>query len=78
MTRLTITLPDDLHRALKQESATRGRAMADLIAESLVRYGIKPEESVRDLVERARRRSGLDEAEALALATTETRAAREV
>ena len=76
MARLTLSLPDDLHRALEKESAARGRGMAELIAESLVRYGIEPEESVLDLVARARTRSALSEKQALTLATGETKSVR--
>jgi len=50
--------------------------MAELIAESLVRYGIEPEESVLDLVARARTRSALSEKQALTLATGETKSVR--
>ena len=51
MARLTITLPDDLHQALKQASARRRRTIGDLVCESLTAYGIKPEEEVRALIE---------------------------
>lgn len=76
MARLTITLPDPLHRALKQAAARRDTTLGDLIAESLAFYGIKTEETARDLVDRARARSTRGEAEALDLATREARAAR--
>lgn len=76
MARLTITLPDDLHRALKEAAARRGRTIGDLIAESLELYGVKDQRAVMALVARARKRSGLAEAEALALAVRETRGVR--
>lgn len=76
MTRLTITLPDTLHRALKEAAARRDRTIGDLVAESLAAYGIKPREDARELVARARARASLSEDEALALAVAETRAAR--
>jgi len=78
MARMTITLPDNLHRALKEAAARRDRTIGDLVAESLVVYGIKPREDARALVARARERSQLSEAEATALAVTETRAARSI
>ncbi len=76
MARLTITLPDDLHQALKQASARRRKTIGDLVCESLTAYGIKPEEEVRALIEAARRRSGLSGEEAVELALAETRAHR--
>jgi len=76
MSRLTITLPDEVHRALKEAAATRRRTIGDLVAESLERYGIKPVEAARDLVARARSHSRLDEKEALEVAVEETRAGR--
>lgn len=76
MSRLTITLPDSLHRALKETAARRGQTQAEVIAESLVFYGIKSEEDAIELVERARAAGGLDEREALEIAIEETRAVR--
>lgn len=77
MTRLTITLDDDLHRALKETAARQGRSIASIIEESLRLRGIKDQASARALVEQARRRSGLDQDVAMELAVEETRAARE-
>lgn len=76
MTRVTLTLPEELHRALKEAAAARGRTIGELVAESVVAYGIKPRAAARELVERARSRAGLAESEATALAARETRAAR--
>jgi predicted transcriptional regulator len=76
MARLTITLPDELHQALKEAAARRRRSIGDLVAESLEFYGIKTEESAREMVARARQQSGLTEAEAAKLALTESRASR--
>jgi hypothetical protein len=76
MSRITLTLPDELHRALKEAAAVRGKTIGDLVAESVVAYGIKPREAAERLVARARERSRLDAARALALATRETRAQR--
>lgn len=76
MARLTISLPDELHRALKETAARRRRTIGELVAESLVEYGVKSRESAEEMVQRARRRSALAEPEALALAVAETRAAR--
>lgn len=76
MSRLTLTLPDDLHRALKEAAAVRGRTIGDLVAESVVAYGIKPREAAERLVARARERSRLASEKALEVAIRETRAAR--
>ena len=76
MARLTITLPDDRHQALKEAAARRGKTIGQLIDESLEFYGIKSREDARDLVNRARARSGLSEDEALALAVDQTDRAR--
>ncbi len=76
MSRLTITLPDDLHRALKEAAARRRKTIGDLVAESLVFYGIKSTESARELVARARESAALDERQALEIAAEETRRVR--
>lgn len=76
MARLTITLPDDLHRALKETAARRSRTIGDLVAESLAFYGIKSTATARELVQAARESSRLSEEEARALAHRETRRVR--
>ena len=76
MSRLTITLPDALHRALKEASAQRAKTIGQLIEESLEFYGLKSRTDARALVLRARGHSGLTEAQALALAEREVKATR--
>lgn len=76
MSRLTITLDDDLHRALKETAARQGRSIASIIEESLRLRGIQDQTSARALVAQARRRAQLDAEEALAVAVEETRDAR--
>ena len=76
MARVTISLPDALHRALKEAAVRRGTTLGEVVRESLVFYGIKTPEEVSELVSRARRRSGLQEAEAQVLANRETRDTR--
>jgi hypothetical protein len=76
MARLTITLSDERHRALREAAVQRGKTIGQLIEESLELYGIKSERSAAALVAKARARSGLSEREALRLAVAETRAAR--
>ena len=77
MSRLTITLDDDLHRALKETAARQGRSIASIIEESVRLRGIKTHASARTLVDAARAHANLDEEAAMALAVEETRAARE-
>lgn len=76
MSRLTITLDDSLHQALKEAAVRQGRPIGKIIEESLILRGIKPIQSARELVARARRQAGLSEAEALEAAIEETRAER--
>ena len=76
MGRLTISLDDDLHRALKETAARQGRTIGSIIEEGLYLRGIKPLETARSLVEKARVRSDLTESDALDLGIQETRAER--
>jgi hypothetical protein len=76
MSRVTLTLPDELHRALKESAAARGKTIGDLVAESVVAYGIKPREAAERMVARARQRAALSAERAQALAVRETRAER--
>jgi hypothetical protein len=76
MPRLTITLSEERHRALKEAAAKRHQSIASLIEESLDFYGIKSGESAAELVTRARSRSVLSEDEALGIAEAATRATR--
>ncbi|MFM8554860.1 MAG: CopG family transcriptional regulator [Betaproteobacteria bacterium] len=76
MSRLTITLDDSIHQALREASARQGRSIGKIIEEGLVLRGIKPTESARQLVARARGKASLDDVEATKIAVKETRAAR--
>ena len=76
MPRLTITLSDDRHRALKEAAVRRRKSIAALIEESLEFYGIKSTATAAELVARSRARAALDEADALLLASEETQAVR--
>jgi hypothetical protein len=76
MARLTITLSDERHRALKEAAARRKKSIGQLIEESLEFYGIKSAESASALVAAARRRASMREDEALEVATEETKAER--
>lgn len=76
MSRLTITLSDERHRALKEAAARRNTSIRKIIEESLDFYGVKTTESAVALVAAARERSGLTDDDAMALAVEETRAER--
>jgi hypothetical protein len=76
VSRLTITLDDSIHQALKEAAARQGRSIGKIIEEGLVLRGIKPMESARQMVARARRNAARDDDDALSIAVKETRAAR--
>ncbi len=76
MARMTITLSDERHRALKAVSVRSGLTIGQIIEESLELYGVKTEASVESLVDRVREASELYESEALDLAVEETREVR--
>lgn len=72
MARLTISLAERTHRALKEAAARQNRSMAAIIEESLQLRGIQPVETAQELVAKARRNAGLDAEEAMAMALEET------
>ena len=76
MHRLTVTLSERRHRALEEASARRGKTMSQLNDESLDAYGIKSSAAAEHLVARARGRSELKQAEALAVAQLHVKAVR--
>lgn len=53
MARLTITLSDEKHRALKQAALRRGTTIGAIIEESLEHAGVKSEEDAVAILERA-------------------------
>lgn len=73
MARLTITLSDDIYRALKSMAARQDTTIGELIENSLRAYGPTSQAAVVGLVAKARRRSNVGEDEALELAVDETR-----
>ena len=77
MPRLTISLADRTHRALKEAAARQNRSMASIIEESLQLRGIRPYETAKEIVARARANAWLDADDAMALAVEETRRFRE-
>jgi predicted transcriptional regulator len=76
MARLTVTLDDAVHQAVKEAAARRRRTDGELIDKSLRCYGIKRQEDFEQLVVAARERSGLAGDEAMELAVRETTTAR--
>lgn len=76
MPRLTITLSEERHQALKEAAARRNESIGALIEESLESYGVKTRESAAALVARSRQGADLDEEMAQALAVEETRRQR--
>ena len=72
MPRLTISLTDRTHRALKEVAARQGRSMGSLIEESLELRGILPSDTAQEIVARARSSAGLSDEEAMAIAVRET------
>ena len=77
MARLTGTLTENRHRALKEAAARSGKTIGQIVEESLDFYGIKTQDQARELVDRARKRANLAEQRALEIAVEETRAERE-
>ena len=76
MPRMTITLSDEIHQALKEASIRQHRPIAAIIEESLRFRGIKTQVHARTLVQAARARGDLSEDNALTLAVEETRKVR--
>ena len=76
MSRLTITLSDERHRALREAAARSGRTIGQLIDESLEFYGVKGTDAARSLVASARARARMAPRAAQELAIREVRAQR--
>lgn len=76
MSRITISLSPERHKALKSAAAQRGKTIGELVEESLEASGIKPESTVADILARARAHSRLSATAAAKLAVEETRKAR--
>ena len=77
MPRLTISLTDRTHRALKEAAARQHRSMASIVEESLVLRGLQTYDTAREIVAKARAHSGLNDEEAMAVAVKETQLHRE-
>jgi len=76
MGRLTISLTDERHLALKEAAAREHKSIREIIESSLDYYGIKTKKTARSYVAMARENSGLSAEEAMTLAVQETQASR--
>ena len=76
MTRLTITLSESRHRALKESAAVRVKTIGQLIDESLDFYGVKSLNDASELVRRARTANGLSQQHVMELALNEVQSSR--
>ena len=73
----TISPTDHARRVLLEVAERRCRSVRSIAEEGLERSGIRPRDTVEEIVARARASSGLDADEAMALAVEETRRFRE-
>jgi len=76
MGRLTISLTDERHLALKEAAAREHKSIREIIENSLDYYGIKTKKTASSYVAMARENSGLSAEEAMAIAVQETQASR--
>ena len=76
MSRLTISLSDEMHQALKESSARTGRTIGSLIEEGLHLRGIRPMNTTKNLVKKARSNSAVNEDDALRIALDEVNQSR--
>ena len=76
MSRLTISLSDEMHQALKESSARTGRTIGSLIEEGLHLRGIRPMNATKNLVKKARSNSAVNEDDALKIALDEVNQSR--
>jgi len=77
MSRMTITLDDAYHSALKETATLQHKTIGQLIRESLDFYGIKPRQDAQSIVAQARQHANLGDDAAMQLALAETAAARQ-
>ncbi len=77
MSRITITVSDEIHQALKETAARTGRTIGTIVEESLRLRGIRPMSSAKDLVVKARANAALTEVDAGAISLAETQQSRQ-
>jgi len=76
MGRLTISLSEERHLALKEAAARQHKSIREIIESSLDYYGIKTKKTARSYIAMARANSGLSDEDAMAIAIQETQASR--
>jgi hypothetical protein len=76
MSRITISISDHRHRALKEIATRSGKTIGQIVEESLEFYGVKTSRQAADIVQQARQRAAMDEKAALDIAIDETRQVR--
>jgi hypothetical protein len=76
MPRLTITISDEHHLALKEAAVRQGKTIRQIIEESLDLRGLKSMRRAADIVREVRGASDMDEESAQAIALEETREVR--
>lgn len=77
MPRLTISLADRTHQALKETAARQNRSRGSIIEESLKLRGIRPYDTTREIIAKARAKSRLNADDAMGLAVKETQRFRD-
>ncbi len=77
MSRLTITVSNEIHHALKETAARTGQTIGSIIEEGLRLRGIKPMSSAKELVAKARANAALNDEDAMKLALEETKQLRQ-
>lgn len=77
MSRITISLSDEKHRALKELASRSGKTIGQIVEASLDFYGVKSSAQAAEIVRKARQRAAMDENAALDVAVEETRRQRQ-
>lgn len=77
MPRLTISLTERAHSALKETATLQNRSMGSIIEESLELRSAQVRDAARKIIAKARAQSGLSEYDAMNLAIKETKLHRE-
>ena len=73
MPRVIISLSDWAFRALKEAAVRQNRSMGSIIERSLELTGVRPFDTAKEIVTRARANSGISADEVMVLAVGETR-----
>lgn len=76
MPRITVSVPEEMHRALRQAATRRSCTISEIVVSALAEYGLKSEEDALSIVRKARKRTRLSESEARKIAEEESRKSR--